>query len=398
MSKLFTLIVLIIFPLMVSADSKNASLSSFDDIKIFKNKDLKLVDVKDLGDLYHLVFIVGSNSNIKAQDAFVSKDKKVVVLGKAYDAISGDILSLPVDLDKYREQINMSVYEDDAAFKVGTGKDIYYVFTDPECVFCKKFEANIEALSKHVTINYYFHPLSFHKNAKAMSLYVLDQQETKRHDALKRIMFEGSEEYKGVVVSDAASLKMKRHFEIAKDLGVSSTPKVFTSDGKNVSWPSLLKKYNIKEPVDMGGVDFLKKKKAAIAIGEGKKELSVFSDIDTAELKTLLTSSQYEKLKKGYTFNFFIGFNQEKEKAKLKTLLLYTSEKASELLQRFGVGDSLTKKEENLAVSLLKQESELLAKPLMIGMVKYKMGLEGEFVILDGSGKKIDINRLLEIK
>lgn len=48
---------------------------------------------------------------------------------------------------------------------LGTGKRRLAVFTDPDCPFCKRLDADIIAKQKDVTVYYFLYPLSIHADA-----------------------------------------------------------------------------------------------------------------------------------------------------------------------------------------------------------------------------------------
>jgi thiol:disulfide interchange protein DsbC len=225
--------------LLTSTYAKEASLPTkqFENINLFKNKNIpfSVKEAYDRGDFFHLKAKIGGN----IQELFLSKDKKYLLFGKAFDANSGDELIIPVDMNSYAK---------DAGMTYGTGKEEFFVFTDPECPYCKKFESFWPKVAKNVKLNVFFFPLSFHKNAKDMSLYVMSQDPKKRYDALKNLTAE-SKELKDAKYTTSELKELEKRLEvqmkIANDLGVRGTPAVYDKDGRPVQWPAILGKHGV---------------------------------------------------------------------------------------------------------------------------------------------------------
>ncbi len=101
-----------------------------------------------------------------------------------------------------------------------------------------------EKLSEKATFYFFFYPLNFHKDAKAMTLWILSQKEDKRWDALAQIA-DGKDKDAWKEYEKTASKKvqdlMKQNMDDAEEVGVRGTPAVFDIQGKPTSWAELPK-------------------------------------------------------------------------------------------------------------------------------------------------------------
>jgi len=208
------------------------------DSKIFNSlpfaKQVKIQKAVDLGSLYQIKGIYQSQRGSQPVNIFVSKDKKYFIFGRGFDAQKNTELTISIPLDQYKK---------DAAFSVGKGKDEYYVFTDPECPFCKRFEKVVPYLEEYATFHFFFFPLSFHPHAESMSRYILSLPKEKRADALYQMQVKNDESYKKAKYSDEERSKidklLAKQKEIANTLGVRGTPTVYYAQGKPVNWTTL---------------------------------------------------------------------------------------------------------------------------------------------------------------
>jgi thiol:disulfide interchange protein DsbC len=183
--------------------------------------------------------------------AYITKDMKTIVFGQAFDN-EGNKVSIPV---------NMGQYDKEAAWTYGTGKDKYYVFTDPECPFCQDMETSFKKVdASKGTFYFYLFPLSFHHNANDLSLYILSEQDKKKgagHTAAIAIADHASTFKKGQAIDYAPitsklklTEKQRTAFQKTIDdnvalgaaLGVNATPTIYDANGESVNWTALLER------------------------------------------------------------------------------------------------------------------------------------------------------------
>ncbi|MDD3465633.1 MAG: thioredoxin fold domain-containing protein [Campylobacterales bacterium] len=183
-----------------------SQLKKLEEIPIFKKNGAKLI-VGDKSKKYiHVKGLAPTPQGNMGFDAFLLSGTDEVIFGAARNQKTGQ----PISLD-----IKMSDYEKQAALKMGDGKEKLYIFTDPECPFCVKLEAQLDKISQNRTLFIYPFPLSFHDNALGMTYYILSQKTN--DDKVKALKFV-SEGNKNEVLSAIEPFnigKYKKAFTIA---------------------------------------------------------------------------------------------------------------------------------------------------------------------------------------
>ena len=226
--------ILLTFGLVVSLFGVDKMLSHDKVIKIIKSTPMgsQLLDQEkskkvtlsgvQKADFY---IIIVSGDKGKA-NLMVSKDLKYTFLGPVLD--NKTTKPIKAVFKKDAKKIKNGVL-----FSFGKGKKDIYVITDPECPWCRKFEeaAKNSNFSKNYRAHIILHPLSFHKNAKAMSYYILsaktEQEKVKRfHETLA-----GSEAYKKFKPTKAQKMALDNELVKANnatnELDVPGVPSFF---------------------------------------------------------------------------------------------------------------------------------------------------------------------------
>jgi len=158
-------------------------------IPLFQNQNIRInraYDLKDLG-LYQVKTVFKTPRGESEIPAFIDKKTKVVFVGTAYKP-NGERINMPIE----RELVDPGV-----AFTYGSGKKgEIYVFTDPECPFCRRLEKKLGKKMEDYKVNLVLFPLSFHSHAKPMTQWILrGANEKEKAERMKKIM-NGSEEWK----------------------------------------------------------------------------------------------------------------------------------------------------------------------------------------------------------
>lgn len=215
----------------------NSKLRDLEKLPLFSQISLKIDSAYDIGSIYLLNVIIG-NKNDKI---YLTKDKKYLIQGNVISTTSGKEFSLPADIQLLKGK---------EAFTFGTGKDEYYIFTDPECPYCKKFEQHFPKIEKNVKIKVFYYPLDFHANAKDISIFVMSKKTYKEKvnamlNTNKNTKAFINRSYSNNELSNLEK-KLEEQMQVARKLGVQGTPTVFNKNGEKVSWVALLEKYGIK--------------------------------------------------------------------------------------------------------------------------------------------------------
>ena len=212
-------------------------IKKIENLDLFKGVNIKVNKAYDTESLY----LLKVNVRGKIDEIYLTKDKKYLIAGDVMDTKTGAKLSVPADL---------SIAKGNQAFTFGKGNDEYYLFTDPECPYCKKFESYLAQVEDKVKINVFYFPLDFHANAKDISLYVMSQDSYKDKVNAMVNTTKDTPAFKNRKI-DAKKLKsleakLDKQIAIGQELGVQGTPAVFDKDGNKVNWVQMLQSYGIE--------------------------------------------------------------------------------------------------------------------------------------------------------
>jgi thiol:disulfide interchange protein DsbC len=241
MKKIFCVVFMIgiLFSLsaFASGELNKKEMSEIEKLPIFTGSGMHIIKAFKNDQFYLLRVNIQEN----IQELVLTIDKKYLIAGKVYNVRSGEEVAIPNDV---------SILDGKEALTYGTGKDVYYLFTDPECPYCKKFESYFEEIEKDVQLKVFFFPLSFHKNAMALTRYILDKKTNEeRVKALLNITAD-SKEFKNKKYSDKQKASLNKTIEanmkLAEELGVRGTPALFDINGKALSWVTVLKRYGVE--------------------------------------------------------------------------------------------------------------------------------------------------------
>ncbi|MFY9142722.1 thioredoxin fold domain-containing protein [Sulfuricurvum sp.] len=206
-------------------------------LSIIKDSKINILKVQDEGDVYLVngePSLVAIGQQKKPFDFFITKDKKIIIMGNALYTDSKMKVVFPLD---------KTILEGKEAFSYGTGGNVMYVFLDPQCPYCKQFEKVMPTLKNKYTFKIYLFPLSFHADAIPMSKWILKGKD--KNDMAERLfaLANGSDEYKTLVLSADEEKHLTElinaQIEIAKDAEIRGTPTVLDSELSKVNWPSL---------------------------------------------------------------------------------------------------------------------------------------------------------------
>ena len=224
----------------LSADYKEVSkveIAQMEQLELFKKAQITITKAYDAGSLYILNISVQGNPD----EIYLTKDKKLVLAGDVIDASSGMKVSSPADVAAIRGK---------EAFVYGTGTEEYFLFTDPECKYCKMLESYLPKIQDKVKIKIFYYPLDSHQNAKDLSLYIMDKKTTSEKidamfDAADNLDKVKNAKYTQVQLSKLEK-QLEEQIQIGTKLNVQGTPTIFDKDGKNIVWVNLLEKFGIE--------------------------------------------------------------------------------------------------------------------------------------------------------
>jgi len=206
----------------------------FKSIKTFAPEHINVVSAYEHELVYELNLEISTPRGSQITNAYVTKDKKLVILGDVVNAKTGESIKRPLEMQALRDNADL-IY--------GTGKEELIVFTDPECPYCIKFEKMWPSIRSKVKMYVYFMPLPGHRNATQMSYYVMKQKDQAAKAKAILDMAHGDKSYERLSMTqqihELFGKKMKENQALANKFGVRGTPSVFNSKGESVNWPNL---------------------------------------------------------------------------------------------------------------------------------------------------------------
>ena len=171
--------ILLAISLVVSAQAgkiSNLDLKEIKELPIIKNSGIRISKGKIIGEGWF--YLVGTTYGKKV-GIFTNKNK--VIIGRGFNA---------QDAKEYKFDIDVAMYKKEAMYTIGNGPNEYFLFTDPECTYCKKLDSKLmnKTVLKNMKFYTYFFPLSFHLASNAMSVAIMNQSPEKRADYANKIM------------------------------------------------------------------------------------------------------------------------------------------------------------------------------------------------------------------
>lgn len=372
------LLSLTVFVTFLGADQGIDKIKQMD---MFNKPNVKISTYTEHGSTYHIKGTVQQDGNNNPFEAFVTKDYKEIIFGKGFDAKTLLPLKLNIDIQKAIKS---------EAYNAGSGKDEYLVFTDPECPYCQKLEKIIPLMGQNAKFHVFLFPLSFHKNAKQMSYYIMSKETNDAKSVAMHDIANGKMDYQSIKFSDEDIKKYEaslgRQFEVAGLFGVNGTPAVFNMNGDSVQWPQLLQKYNIKEPIDMQGVDVLRKNNLEIKLDDSKKaRLHIFTSIESGQdIQNL--EEIINKYKNSNALSIYLKVDTKGEKKNLVSIYSHENNDARAKL----VNELISSKKINQAQSVDKDKE---TKYLPVTFIMQKMNISGDLsklIVINDDGKVIN--------
>ncbi len=201
------------------------------------SQDIKKGKIKVRGVFKDGFYIINLKTPRGVGNIYITKDKKYTILGNVLNNKNGSPLSgnFPV---------NKATVVNGIVFTFGKGSKDLYLVTDPECPYCRMMEAKTKAnLEKNYKVHVILFPLSFHKDAKAMSYYILagktNEEKVKRFQAV----LGGSSEWKNYHPTKEEKAKFNNTIAASKkaveELGARGTPSVYDKNFDKINWTTL---------------------------------------------------------------------------------------------------------------------------------------------------------------
>lgn len=217
--------------------AKEVTNESLSQLKAFKDIGATIKQHALIGKNLDLYLVQGTDGQGRPFSIVTDKNGDYLVLtNNVFDVKKQEAIKISA---------NVALLKDKELLTFGNGKKIYYVFTDPECPYCQKFEAQWDKIKDKATLKILFFNLGFHKNANAMSRWILaaktNDEKIKRlrslsHHNKEYQTFNPSQEQKQALDKIIASSK-----KLGEKIGVQGTPAVYDEKGQSVNWSTLIK-------------------------------------------------------------------------------------------------------------------------------------------------------------
>ena len=330
--------------------SADIDLKQFQDLTIIKQSHMIIKKAKNIGDDWYYLEALNRGSKIG-----VYTDKEKVIIGRGFYSETGEEIKFDIDTQKYKKN---------APVTIGTGKEEFFLFTDPECPYCKMLDEklSLDAVKDKMKLHTYLYPLEFHILANAMSVATLSQPKEKRGDYLSDLMkketadvikevdkytdifyrdllkaannarytkmiakyAQGINAVYGTNLSDVDSIKSFCNSRIgekkslgqenellnslratSEDFNVTGTPMMFDAKGNKVNNPFMVfAKLGI---IDIASVKEIEKLGMVIQMGDKKKEkLYIFSSTKCPHCISSFKDEKIMKKLKNYNVQFVL--------------------------------------------------------------------------------------------
>ncbi len=201
------------------------------------SQDIKKGVVKVRGVFKEGFYIINIRTPRGVGNIYITKDKKFTILGNILDNKKGTLLSgnFPV---------NKQTVKNGIIFTFGKGNKEIYLVTDPQCPFCKQMEKEKkDILEKNYKVHVILLPLSFHRDAKAMSYYILAGKNNAEKVKRFKAVLSGSNEWKNYHPTAKEKAKFDKILlnskKAVEELGTRGTPSVYDKKFNKIDWTTI---------------------------------------------------------------------------------------------------------------------------------------------------------------
>ncbi|MEM4134388.1 MAG: DsbC family protein [Candidatus Micrarchaeia archaeon] len=191
----------------------------------------KIEKVTDIGGLYEVIVIhspIGEQIVEKRGVFYVTKEGNYVIFGP----VIGDNYNTYAVL-RSLDRIDVSKINTDSAVKIvkGDGSKKIFVFTDPDCPFCKRLQNYLKGQNNY-TAYVYFYPLEdIHPGVTIKIVKSLCAKDVSK--SVEKLLFEHEEDFESKVCESGKN-RLEQMMKYALKLGLEGTPMVITGDGRYI--------------------------------------------------------------------------------------------------------------------------------------------------------------------
>ena len=200
-------------------------------------QDIKKGDIKVRGVKKDGFYIINIKTKRGSGNIYITEDKKYTIIGRVINNKTKTPLTAKFPIDK-------KIIKEGVSFTFGKGNKEIYLITDPECPYCKILEKQKgEILKNNYKVHVILFPLPFHKNARAMSYYILAGKDDKEKSKRLKEVLEGNTTWKNYKPTIEEKGKFNNILDKAKkaveEIGVRGTPTIYDKDFNQINWSTL---------------------------------------------------------------------------------------------------------------------------------------------------------------
>lgn len=187
--------------------------------KMYPSTTFKEVNRTTLPGIYEVV--MGQNI------AYVDQSGRYFLFGRLFDMQTQQDLTASKQEDANRIDIGQLPVADAIKTVKGNGSRTLYVFSDPDCPYCKQLEQNLLGLND-VTIYTFLFPIEgLHPEAKSKSIAVWCSKD--QEAAWSSLMLKGA-----VPQAQNCPNPIDRNVALASRYGINGTPTLIAADGRKL--------------------------------------------------------------------------------------------------------------------------------------------------------------------
>ena len=255
-------LLLLIFTISVSLYSNTnvVPLEKFNEIEAFKDKNFQLIKAKELSGGNFLVHGIARGKNgFVGIDILVSRDLKYMSIGRTVDTATNEHLQLELSskeieaVKEFKEKYILPSFDKDkeiAPIVYGEGDIEFFLFTDPDCPFCKNLEKQFREKGLKKQFKVYIFPI--HLNIRGHQIktieYILSQTKKKRGEAMSNLMMGNTKDFDEFKSTPETKKRVKEWLKkmnsLEKYYSIRGTPTLIDQYGADVKNKSILFKEN----------------------------------------------------------------------------------------------------------------------------------------------------------
>ncbi|WP_418181419.1 hypothetical protein ACNSOL_12010 (plasmid) [Aliarcobacter lanthieri] len=128
----------------VDLDKVKNEIENLEGIRNFNTKIIEIKELKGADGWYTAKGLQDTNQGKRSFDMITNKE--ILIFGNAFNLKTGEPLNVKFDFSKLKDTAN---------YKIGNGKQEFFLVTDPECPYCQQLEEKLHLLKDKATVYVY---------------------------------------------------------------------------------------------------------------------------------------------------------------------------------------------------------------------------------------------------